>query len=154
MQCFSGHEWYCDDCAAAKSFNDVWECPGCKELFCFKCRGIERCLICGASSLCERCTETAKEGSTNKGEGAQMQWKCGECGYKMCTECEAKGLVKTCDNCSEDLCDECVEVDECAECQASMCRTCQHKECYKCGGYSESKRDEIVQEMVYGDEYY
>ena len=155
MQCSNNHKWYCDDCAAADSFSDVWHCPGCKDLFCPTCYGIERCFICGASSLCQRCTKAEKdlEGSTNKSKAAQIKWKCRECGEKMCTECEAKGLAKTCDNCFEELCDECVYVDECVDCQAKMCSVCQHRECSKCGGWSESKRDDMMQDMGYGEYY-
>src|ERR1700734_1360880 len=109
MQCSNHHKWYCDDCAAAKSFDGVWECPGCRELFCHDCRGIERCFACGASSLCERCAKTGKgtKGSAEEGVvGAQLEWECSGCEGKMCKKCKAEGLVKTCDNCSEDVCNE------------------------------------------------
>jgi hypothetical protein len=157
VQCSNNHKWYCDDCAVTKSFDDVWRCPNCEDLFCRDCRGIERCLACGASSLCVKCSRTVKDSKdfkelVKKDTGAQLSWECAGCNWKMCEECEAKGLGKSCQKCCNQVCDECADVDECCECYTKMCTLCESKQC-SCGGFAESNRDQMLEEMAY-DEYY
>jgi hypothetical protein len=146
MGCSNYHKWYCDDCAAAESFDEIRLCPGCGLLFCHQCSGIERCFGCGASSLCRKCADTVSntKESTNKGAGAQLEMECAGCGSKLCRECETQRFIAECENCTEGVCQECADVDQCCECKSKMCTVCSEKNCNSCDGMGESRRDEIT----------
>lgn len=163
MECSKGHKWYCDHCASAKGFSGVWECPHCETLFCHSCEGIDRCIECGASTLCEQCKKD-EESSEEDPAGTCLNWECAGCAGKMCTACVTKGLAKTCQSCDKDVCEDCAGVDECSQCGASMCQNCRDDQCMQCDGFSELKGRELAQEMEYdmydmyddydGDDYY
>ncbi|KII88165.1 hypothetical protein PLICRDRAFT_41303 [Plicaturopsis crispa FD-325 SS-3] len=161
--CLNGHYWTCDTCVADSQRSVIVACPDCEREYCWQCKAIDRCDVCGFVNPCRDCgvSQDYDVGSDNDDDYSatedddtprrvrRMEY-CGDCGNTTaCRPCIEKGnTLYVCESCNEEGCADCAV--ECSECEAKLCMRCSREQC-RCG----APGPEAMVEMVYGgDDYY